>query len=119
MTASRHVSREKVALARWKPSPRWYHPSIGRVVIATSRLIMTRLIHLTIEGRERFDAAQERGPRGLLTYSNHVSLFDDPLLVANVVSGPYSRVRWVGADAINFFGSRFKAGSSPPAAPCR
>ncbi len=70
---------------------------------------MTRLNRLTIEGRERFEAAMERGSRGLLTYSNHVSLFDDPLLVANIVSGPYSRVRWVGADAINFFGSRFKA----------
>jgi monolysocardiolipin acyltransferase len=109
MTASRDVRREQAALARWKPAPRWYHPLLGRIVITTSCLIMTRLNRLTIEGRERFDAAMERGSRGLLTYSNHVSLFDDPLLVANIVSGPYSRVRWVGADAVNFFGNRFKA----------
>jgi monolysocardiolipin acyltransferase len=109
MSAARDVRREQAALARWKPAPRWYHPLIGRIVITTSRLIMTRLNRLTIEGRERFDAAMERGSRGLLTYSNHVSLFDDPLLTANIVSGPYSRVRWVGADAINFFGSRIKA----------
>ncbi|HEY5625636.1 MAG TPA: lysophospholipid acyltransferase family protein [Dehalococcoidia bacterium] len=109
MRASRDGHREQAALARWRPASRWYHPLIGRIVITASRLIMTHLNRLTIEGRERFEAAMERGSRGLLTYSNHVSLFDDPLLTANIVSGPYSQVRWVGADAINFFGSGFKA----------
>lgn len=101
--------RERAALARWNPRARWYHPLIGRAVIATSRFIMTRMNTLSIEGRERFEAVMERGGRGLLTYSNHVSLFDDPLLIANLVRGPYSKVRWVGADAINFFGNGFKA----------
>ncbi|HUF52367.1 MAG TPA: lysophospholipid acyltransferase family protein [Dehalococcoidia bacterium] len=29
--------------------------------------------------------------------------------MANVVSGPYAKVRWVGADALNFFGNGLKA----------
>jgi monolysocardiolipin acyltransferase len=119
MPAASDLSREQRALARWQPRPRWYHPLLGRLVIAASRFIMTRLNHLEIAGRERFEALRERGSRGLLTYSNHVSLFDDPLLIANIVSGPYSRVRWVGADALNFFGSGpkawlFTAGRSVP-----
>jgi monolysocardiolipin acyltransferase len=51
----------------------------------------------------------DRGGRGLLTFSNHVSLFDDPLLPCNFGLPRYSDVRWVGADAINFFGSAPKA----------
>jgi len=109
MSASRDLSREQAALARWDPRPRWYHPLLGRLVIMTSGLIMTRLNRLEVEGRETFEAVRERSGRGLLTYSNHVSLFDDPMLIANIVSGPYSKVRWVGADAINFFGNGFKA----------
>jgi monolysocardiolipin acyltransferase len=109
MRESRDTRREEAALARWNPRPRWYHPLIGRVVILTSRFIMTKMNKLSIEGRERFEALMERDGRGLLTYSNHVSLFDDPLLAANIVRGPYSKVRWVGADAINFFGNGFKA----------
>ncbi|MEX1195453.1 MAG: lysophospholipid acyltransferase family protein [Dehalococcoidia bacterium] len=109
MSASRDTRREQAALDRWRPRPRWYHPLLGRLVITTSQVVMMRMNHLTIEGRERFDTAQDRGSRGLLTFSNHVSLFDDPLLISCLFSGPYSRVRWVGADAINFFGNRFKA----------
>jgi monolysocardiolipin acyltransferase len=105
----RDLRREEAALARWDARPRWYHPLLGRLVIAASRFIMTRMNKLSIEGWERFEELGERRGRGLLTYSNHVSLFDDPLLVANIVRGPYSKVRWVGADALNFFGNGFKA----------
>lgn len=38
-----------------------------------------------------------------------MSLFDAPLIVANLVSPRYEALRWVGADAINFFGSRVKS----------
>jgi monolysocardiolipin acyltransferase len=111
-------SGERAALARWKPGRRWYHPAMAWLVIRTSRFVMTRLNRLTIEGREHLASAREAG-RGLLTYSNHVSIFDDPLLVSCVVTGSYDSVRWVGADAINFFGSRpkswlFTAGKSVP-----
>lgn len=113
---------EQRALARWRPGLRWYHPAMARVVIATSRFVMRRMNRLEIEGVERFESARARAAelgRGLLTYSNHVSLFDDPLLVSNFISGPYRSARWVGADAVNFFGSApkawlFTAGKSVP-----
>jgi monolysocardiolipin acyltransferase len=101
--------RERAALERWKPGVRWYHPLLASIVIGTSRFVMTRLNRLEVDGIERFRSVQDRGGRGLLTYSNHVSLFDDPLIVANLVSGRYEAIRWVGADAINFFGNRAKS----------
>jgi monolysocardiolipin acyltransferase len=70
---------------------------------------MTRMNRLEVDGIERFRSLQDRGSRGLLTYSNHVSLFDDPLIVANLVPGRYEAIRWVGADAINFFGNPVKS----------
>jgi monolysocardiolipin acyltransferase len=83
---------------------------MARLVIAVSRFVMTGMNRLQVHGRERLDdVAPERKGRGLLTVSNHVSLFDDPLLLANFVRGPYRDLRWVGADAINFFGSAPKA----------
>lgn len=104
-----HDEREARALARWRPGQRWYHPAMARLVITTSRFITHRMNRLDIMGRERLDGVRERGGRGLLTISNHVSLFDDPILVSSLVSGPYRTVRWIGADALNFFGSRWKA----------
>ena len=100
---------ERRAVERWRPAPRWYHPAVGCVVI-TASLFVTRVMNrLDVEGRENLDVVQSRGGRGLLTFSNHVSLFDDPLLTSNFISGSYKRVRWVGADALNFFGTAFKA----------
>ena len=101
--------REAAAVARWKPGQRWHHPLLAALVIGASRFIMNRLNSLTIEGLERFASLRERGARGLLTFSNHVSLFDDPLLLSNFPLGRYAEVRWVAADAINFFGSPWKA----------
>lgn len=112
--------RELAAVARWRPRQRWYHPAIARVVVGASRFIMTRMNKLEVEGRERLDAALEREEgRGLLTTCNHVSLFDDPMLISNFVRGPYKSYRWVSADALNFFGSApkawlFTAGKSVP-----
>jgi monolysocardiolipin acyltransferase len=112
--------REQAAVARWRPAQRWYHPAVAWVVVGASRFIMTRMNKLEVEGRERLDAAMDREPgRGLLTTSNHVSLFDDPMLISNFVRGPYKSYRWVSADALNFFGSGpkawlFTAGRSVP-----
>lgn len=100
---------ERRAVERWRPGQRWYHPMLARSVITTSRFIMRVMNRLDIEGSEHLDAVRERGGRGLLTFSNHVSLFDDPMLTSNFVRMPYQRVRWVGADALNFFGTPFKA----------
>ena len=107
--ASNESRREEQALRRWKPGVRWYHPAMAFAVIRLSRFIMRRMNRLEIEGVERFDALHDRGARGLLTFSNHVSMFDDPLLLANLGLPKYSDIRWVAADALNFFGSPWKA----------
>ncbi|HUF52368.1 MAG TPA: hypothetical protein VMR52_01175 [Dehalococcoidia bacterium] len=65
MSEERGLLREEAALRRWDPRARWYHPWLGRVVIAASRFVMTRMNKLTIEGRERFEALRERGGRGV------------------------------------------------------
>jgi monolysocardiolipin acyltransferase len=96
-------------VARWQPARRWHHPLLATLVIATSRFITNTLNTLTIEGLERFEAVRERSGRGLLTFSNHVSLFDDPLLPANFAPRRYEEIRWVAADAINFFSTAPKA----------
>ena len=97
------------AVRRWRPGRRWYHPLLAQAVIQTSRFVMRVMNRLEFAGAERFEAAQDRGSRGLLTFSNHVSLFDDPLLISNLSLQPYDRVRWIAADALNFFGSPFKS----------
>jgi monolysocardiolipin acyltransferase len=79
------------------------------MVAAGSRFVMRRMNTLTIDGRERFDGLAQRGRSGLLTFSNHVSMFDDPLVTANFTSAKYDDIRWVASDAINFFGSMWKA----------
>lgn len=103
------IGREERAVRRWKPGTRWHHPAMAYVVIRLSRLIVGRMNRLEVEGGERFDGLRERGGRGLLTFSNHVSMFDDPLLPCNLGLPKYSEVRWVAADALNFFGSPWKA----------
>ena len=72
---------------------------------------MTRWNRLSIDGLDRLAALERRGDRGLLTFSNHVSRLDDPLLVANFGLGdlPYDRMRWVAADALKLFGTPLKA----------
>lgn len=111
--------RERAAVARWKPGRRWYHPLMAVLVIRLSRFIMNTLNTLAIEGIERFDFLRERKERGLLTFSNHVCLFDDPLIVSNFGLPQYDDIRWIGADALNFFSSPLKswvftAGKSVP-----
>ena len=101
--------REREAAARWKPGRKWYHPLLAAMVIRVSKFAMTTMNTLTIEGLERFHELRHGRDRGLLTYSNHVSLFDDPLLVSNFTLPRYEEIRWVAADALNFFGSRPKA----------
>lgn len=101
--------REQAAVARWKPGKHWYSTTVAAITIRLSRFILTRMNSLEIEGMERFNALKERGGRGLLTYSNHVTLFDDPLLPSNFDLPRYEEIRWCAADALNFFGSAPKA----------
>jgi monolysocardiolipin acyltransferase len=108
-SAERLRRAEEKAVARWHPGQRWYHPMIARTVITASKFVTRVMNRLDVEGREHLEAVRNRDGRGLLTFSNHVSLFDDPLLTSNFVRMPYQNVRWVGADAINFFGTAPKA----------
>jgi monolysocardiolipin acyltransferase len=108
-TPATESTRESRAVARWNPARRWYHPWLAAIVAGVSRFIMRRMNTLTIKGRERFEALAHRNGRGLLTFSNHVSLFDDPLLTANFTTSSYDDLRWVASDALNFFGSGWKA----------
>jgi|GEM_PF-1181773 len=103
-------------LRHWRPDPQWYHPAICSLVVRSSQLLMRGLNQLTFEGRGRWDALfgpdqsswERQGGRGLLSFSNHVSLFDDPLLISNLGATRYRDVRWIAADHINFFGNKLK-----------
>lgn len=103
--------QEERALGRWRsPGDNLYNRTLAFGVIATSRFVMRVMNRLRIEGEDVFDTVQSsRRARGLLSFSNHISLFDDPLLIANLKLGRYASIRWIAADALNFFGSPLKA----------
>ncbi len=104
------ASQEEKALACWKPpADTLFNRSLTLLVVAVSRFIMRRMNSLSIEGGDTFQSLLLKRDRGLLTFSNHVSLFDDPLLVCNLRLPPYRQIRWVASDALNFFGSPWKA----------
>ena len=102
-------NREQQAVARWNPDQKWYHPFMAAIVIRLCRFFMTTLNSLNIEGVEKFESLKHRQGRGLLTFSNHVSLFDDPLLPPNFGLPRYEEIRWTATDAVNFFGSPLTA----------
>ena len=104
-------ARERAAVARWRPATSRINRMLAWGVITWSRRVMTRANQLSILGLERLRALQNRGDRGLLTFSNHVSRLDDPLLVSNfgLAELPYERMRWVAADALKLFGDPVRA----------
>jgi monolysocardiolipin acyltransferase len=96
------------AWARFDP-----RPSLGRrlaapPLTAACRLLMQGLNRVVVGGRERLEQVRGAG-RGLLTFSNHVSLFDDPWLIACISAPDWHHHRWVAADALNFFNTEAKA----------
>ncbi len=103
--------KARAAVDRFDPRPTRLRRAAAGGVAALSRFLMLRLNRVEVMGRERLDEARalQRPGRGLLTFSNHVSLFDDPWLLA-CFSGPeWSSLRWIAADALNFFGTPLKA----------
>jgi len=101
-------SEQTHAIRHWNPADTWYKPAVCALVVQISRLMMRGLNRLNFTGRERWEAAFSSTDAGVLSFSNHVSLFDDPLLVSNLGTTGYSDVRWIPADHLNFFGSRLK-----------
>jgi monolysocardiolipin acyltransferase len=89
-------------------APTWRRRAVTASVVWASRWWMQRRNHVDTTGAEALPLALARG-RGVLTFSNHVSLFDDPLLTSCIAGGAWEDVRWIGADAQNFFGDRWRA----------
>ena len=57
---------------------------------------------------QEWNALTKTRDRGLLSFSNHVSYFDDPLLISNLGTTAYDDVRWIAADHKNFFSTPLK-----------
>ena len=96
------------AIRHWSPEKRWYMPGVCRVVAGMSRFIMQSMNTLEFRNRARWENAFAQDGRGILSFSNHVSLFDDPLLISNLGATGYDEVRWIPADHHNFFGNATK-----------
>ncbi len=95
-------------MARFDPtytSTGWF---VTRFIYWGSILLMRFGNRVRFHGAERLREARSRG-RGLLTFSNHVSLFDDPWLTACLCTPDRNDWRWIAADALNFFGGDVRA----------
>lgn len=96
--------RQKLAMKFWKPEKRWFSPLVEYSVIYTSKIVMKIMNSTEIQGLDRlFQAYEENRP--LITFSNHVSIFDDPFITA-CFGTQIARKRYIGADAQNFFSKR-------------
>jgi len=105
------TDRARAAVDRFDPAPTAVRRVAAVGVAGASRILMQRLNRVEVSGQACIDEARslQRPGRGLLTFSNHVGFFDDPWLLS-CFSGPeWSSLRWVAADAINFFGTPLKA----------
>ena len=109
--SKRANTRELAAVARWRPRDSRINRFLAWLVIRYSQHVMQRMNRLSIDGLERLKALHDRGGRGLLTFANHVSRLDDPLLVSNfgLAELPYQRMRWVSADALKLFSNPVSA----------
>jgi len=105
---SRASRDQSYAIRHWRPEPTWYKPAVCAFVVQLSRFTMRGLNNLSFEGRDRWESAFSMRDAGVLSFSNHVSLFDDPLLISNLGRTRYADVRWIPADHLNFFGSWLK-----------
>jgi monolysocardiolipin acyltransferase len=100
--------RSRVAVDRFDPRPTLGRRGLAFLVAASSQALMRGANTVEMRHAERLEEARGRG-RGLLTLANHVSLFDDPWLTACLSGAQWSSLRWIAADALNFFGSPLKA----------
>ena len=95
-------------LAYWTTHPHWYKRVLCNLVVNTSRLVMRGMNRVDFVNPDEWNALTKTRDRGLLSFSNHVSYFDDPLLISNLGTTDYDEVRWIAADHKNFFGSAMK-----------
>ena len=103
-----YTSEEVAALRRFSPSSSHKRQLVTPLLVEICRTLMERLNSLTILNLEEFQRARAMG-RPLLTFSNHVSLFDDPWLVATFAGKNWDEFRWCATDALNFFNTDRRA----------
>lgn len=96
--------RQNAALRNWSPEKRWFTPIVEYSVIYLSKFTMQFLNQVQIKDLENLYAAKKEA-RPLITFSNHVSIFDDPFITA-CFGTQIARERYIGADAQNFFSKR-------------
>ena len=109
------VHQGRSELKHWRPDTHWYHSLLCTGVVQFSRFLIGKCNTLQFENRENWDSLFEKqgkwkrkDGRGLLSFSNHVSLFDDPFLISNLGITAHKNIRWIAADHKNFFGNNLK-----------
>ncbi len=105
---NRAHSEHETAIRHWNPTYRSHMPFICNVVKGMSRFVLRGMNKLEFEGLDYWEKAFQEKGRGVLSFSNHVSLFDDPLVIANLNRTRFPDLRWIGADHNNFFGNAVK-----------
>lgn len=104
----RMTDEERAAIHRFDPTPTPFKRVLVWAVVQSSRLLMQVGNRVEWTHAERLGEARATG-RGLLTFSNHTSLFDDPFLPSCLVRPRVEEVRWIATDALNFFSSDWTA----------
>lgn len=99
---------EAAAVARFSPEPSLAKRLGTPLVVHACRALVARLNHLETFDEHHFHRARALD-RPLLTFSNHVSLFDDPWLVATFAPTTWDDNRWCATDALNFFSNPITA----------
>ncbi|MCA9490286.1 MAG: 1-acyl-sn-glycerol-3-phosphate acyltransferase [Myxococcales bacterium] len=104
--------REREAVGRFDPSRTVTREILAPIVTLACRGLIQGVNRLVLhDGHVLKNArkdAKERS-RGILTVSNHVSLFDDPWLMACLAKPRWKDLRWIPVDALNFFSTDAKA----------
>ena len=95
-------------LNHWTTHDHWYKRMLCGLVVKSSKFIMQKMNTVEFENSDEWNELTQQRDRGLLSFSNHVSYFDDPLLISNLGTTAYRQVRWIAADHKNFFGTAFK-----------
>lgn len=95
-------------LQHWTTDPHWYKSLLCHLVVSASRLVMRRMNQVEFANPQEWNTLTQSRDKGLLSFSNHVSYFDDPLLISNLGTTAYKDIRWIAADHANFFSTALK-----------
>ena len=107
-STERHSMSQTHELNHWTTHDHWYKRMLCGLVVKSSKFIMQTMNTVEFENSDEWNELTQQRDRGLLSFSNHVSYFDDPLLISNLGTTAYRQVRWIAADRKNFFGTALK-----------